>query len=145
PAPMAIPIPEDTSFEEAAALPEAFMTAQEALFERGRLQPCETVLVHAGAGGVGSAALQLARCEGATVFATAGTQAKCELIERLGGHPINYREQDFAAELERRCGGHGVDLILDVVGGRYWPSHARLLARRGRLVVVGLLGGSQPA
>lgn len=145
PAAMAMPVPEGTSLVEAAAIPEAFMTAREALFERGHLQPGETLLVHAGASGVGTAAVQLARCEGATVFATAGSAAKCALVERLGGYAINYRQQDFAAELERRCDGHGIDLIVDLVGSRYWPAHMRLLARRGRLVLVGLLGGNQPA
>jgi tumor protein p53-inducible protein 3 len=140
---MAIPIPEGLSFEEAAAIPEAFLTAREALFTLGQLAPGAHVLVHAAAGGVGSAGVQLAREHGAKVIATAGDPGKLEHVAKLGAHTlVNYKTQDFVAEAKRATGGAGVDVVLDFIGGAYWEKHAQCLAIGGRCVVIGLLGGT---
>lgn len=139
---MAIPIPENLSFEEAAAIPEAFLTAREALFTLGQLEPGHTVLIHAAAGGVGSAAVQLARLHGATVLATVGSAQKAERARELGAHrAINYRDEDFAEIAKRETKGKGVELVLDFVGGSYWDKHASCLAVGGRCVVIGVMGG----
>lgn len=139
---MAIPIPGGMSFEEAAAIPEAFLTAQEGLFGLGGLEPGQTVLVHAAAGGVGSAGVQLARLAGGRVIATAGSAEKLELVKRLGADLcVNYKTQDFAVEA-KKFAPLGVNLVLDFVGGSYWDKHAQCLAIGGRCVVIGVLGGA---
>jgi tumor protein p53-inducible protein 3 len=137
-------VPEALSLERAAAIPEAFLTAREALFAAGRLASTESVLIHAAAGGVGSAAVQLARAHGARVFATAGGTAKCEWVRALGGDlVIDYKSQDFAAVIQEQTAGLGVDVILDFVGAAYAEQHAACLATRGRQVSIGLLGGAR--
>jgi tumor protein p53-inducible protein 3 len=137
-------IPETLSFERAAAIPEAFLTAREALFAAGKLAPTESVLIHAAAGGVGSAAVQLAHSHGARVFATAGGAAKCEWVRALGADSvIDYKSQDFAAVIQAQTAGLGVDVILDFVGASYTEQHATCLATRGRQVSIGLLGGAR--
>lgn len=139
---MAIPIPDELSFEEAAAIPEAFLTADEALFTLGRLAAGEHVLIHAAAGGVGTAAVQLAREHGARVIATAGSSEKLERARALGASVVvDYKTQDFAEEVRAETGGHGADVVLDFVGGAYWAKHAQCLAVGGRVVVIGVLGG----
>lgn len=143
PSGMAMRIPENLSFEEAAAIPEAFLTAFLNLFTLGKLQAGETVLVHAGASGVGTAAIQLARVAGARVFATAGSAEKLTLCRELGAElAINYREESFAARALEATGGRGVDLILDFVGAPYWRQNTEALALDGRLQLIGFLGGS---
>lgn len=143
PAGMAIPIPERLSFAEAAAIPEAFLTAQEALLTRGRLAAGEIALIHAGASGVGSAAVQLALQHGATVIATCGSPEKAAAVRALGvSHVVDYRSEDFVARVAEVSQGRGADVIVDFVGGAYWEKHARCLAAGGRCVVVGLLGGA---
>ncbi|MGE0327653.1 MAG: NAD(P)H-quinone oxidoreductase [Polyangiaceae bacterium] len=138
---MAIPIPGGMSFEEAAAIPEAFLTAQEGLFGLGGLEPGQTVLVHAAAGGVGSAGVQLAHLGGGKVIGTAGSDEKLELVKRLGADLcVNYKTQDFAEEA-KKFSPSGVNLVLDFVGGSYWDKHAQCLAIGGRCVVIGVLGG----
>jgi len=140
---MAIPMPEHMTFEEAAAIPEAFLTAREALFTLGRAKADDTVLVHAAAGGVGSAAVQLARQAGARVVATAGSAEKLARISELGAHRVvNYRTEDFAAVATEVSEGRGVEVALDFVGASYWPKHAACLAVGGRCVVIGILGGA---
>lgn len=142
PAKMAIPIPEKLSFEEAAAVPEAFLTAREALFTLGQVGAGSTVLVHAAAGGVGSAAVQLARNAGATVVATAGSDEKLARVKALGASAlVNYRTEDFVEAVRAVSDGKGADAVLDFVGAAYWPKHAQCLATGGRCVVVGVLGG----
>ena len=141
---MAMKVPDALSFEQAAAIPEAFLTAREALVVAGRVAARESVLVHAAAGGVGSAAVQLARALGARVFATAGGAAKCEWVRALGADVvIDYKSQDFAAVIASETAGRGVDVILDFVGAAYADQHAACLAPLGRHVLIGLLGGAQ--
>ena len=142
PSGMAIPIPDGMSFEEAAAIPEAFLTAREALFTLARVEPTETVLVHASAGGVGSAAVQLAHRFGARVIATAGSDDKLAKVKEMGADVlVNYKTQDFAEVAMAETDGRGVDAVLDFVGGAYCEKHAACLAIGGRVVVIGLLGG----
>lgn len=142
PARMALPIPEGLSFEQAAAIPEAFLTAQEALFTLGRVAPNDTVLVHAAAGGVGSAAVQLAHEHGARVIATAGSDEKLARVRALGADvAVNYKTADFAEAVRSATNGRGADVVLDFVGGAYWEKHASCLAVGGRVVVIGVLGG----
>jgi len=137
-------IPDRLDFERAAAIPEAFLTAREALFAAGRLRGTETVLIHAAAGGVGSAAVQLAHAHGARVFATAGGGAKCAWVHALGAERvIDYKTDDFAAIVKDETAGHGVDVILDFVGAAYADKHAACLALGGRQVLLGVLGGAQ--
>lgn len=139
---MLLPLHEDWSFARGAAVPEAWLTAFVNLFIEGGLVEGETVLIHAGASGVGTAAIQLARDAGARVLVTAGSSAKTDRCLELGAHAaFNYKETDFAAETMKATGGNGVDLILDCVGGSYLTKNISVLARFGRLVNIGLLGG----
>ncbi len=143
PARMAIPIPEQLDFVQAAAIPEAFLTAREALFTLGRLEPGEHVLIHAAAGGVGSAAVQLAHRFGGRVIATAGSAEKLAKVRELGADvTVDYKQEDFVEVVKRVTDGRGANLILDFVGGAYWPKHAACLAIGGRCIVIGLLGGT---
>lgn len=141
---LVIPIPSSLDFTQAAAIPEAFLTAQEGLFTLGQLQPQQRVLIHAAAGGVGSAAIQLARTQGATIFATAGSPEKLELARSLGAsHVINYKTESFAERIAAECGKAGVDVVLDFIGGSIWEQHAACMATGGRCVVIGVMGGAQ--
>lgn len=138
---MAMPIPAQLDYVHAAAIPEGFVTAHEALLHLGRLQRGDSVLVHAAAGGVGSAAVQLAYASGATVFATADA-SKIARVQQLGAdHVIDYRSQDFAAVVASKTGGRGVDVVLDFIGAPYFARNVASLANGGRLVQVGILGG----
>jgi tumor protein p53-inducible protein 3 len=140
---MAIPIPDGLGFEEAAAIPEAFLTAREALFTLGRVEAGSTVLVHAAAGGVGSAAVQLARLAGAHVVATAGSDEKLARVKELGAHTVvNYRTEDFVAAVAAASDGKGASVVLDFIGAAYWPKHAMCLSTGGRCVVIGVMGGT---
>ena len=140
---MAIPIPADMSFTDAAAIPEAFLTAREALFTLGRVRADDTVLVHASAGGVGSAAVQLARNAGAVVVATAGSAEKLVKVKELGAaFPVDYKTQDFVQVVNEASRGRGASVVLDFVGASYWPKHAACLSVGGRCVVIGVLGGA---
>lgn len=142
PAAMALPIPPNLSFEEAAAIPEAFFTAYQALFWIGRLQPGEWVLIHAGASGVGTAAIQLARDAGAHVAVTAGTEPKLETCRQLGAEvAVNYKQGPFARTIREAVGDRGVDLVLDFVGAPYWDQNLECLATDGRLVLIATMGG----
>jgi len=141
---MAMKVPDLLSFEQAAAIPEAFLTAREALFVMGQLAPTESVLIHAAAGGVGSAAVQLAHAAGARVFATAGGATKCDFVRALGADVvIDHKSQDFAQIIQDESAGRGVNLILDFIGAAYAEKHATCLAVRGRQIVIGSLGGAQ--
>ncbi len=139
---IAIPIPDGMSFEEAAAIPEAFLTSAEALHGLARVEPGEWVLIHAAAGGVGSAAVQLAKSHGAKVIATAGTADKLAKVRELGADvAVDYKTEDFVAAVNTASGGQGANVVLDFVGGAYWDKHAECMAVGGRCVVIGLLGG----
>ncbi len=142
PAPQCLPVPRGMSDVDAAAIPETFFTVWTNVFERGRLAPGESFLVHGGSGGIGTTAIQLAHARGARVFATAGSAEKCRACERLGAErAINYREEDFVAMTREATGGRGVDVILDMIGGDYFPRHIETLATDGRLVQIATLGG----
>ncbi len=141
---MAIRIPDQFSFEQAAAIPEAFLTAFLNLFTLGKLQAGETALIHAGASGVGTAAIQLARAAGAQVIATAGSDAKLALCRELGASAaINYKTEPFAERVREATGGQGANIVLDFVGAPYWDANMAALALGGRLMMIGLLGGSR--
>jgi NADPH:quinone reductase len=142
PAPQCLPIPPRLSEIEAAAIPETFFTVWTNVFERGRLASGESLLVQGGASGIGTTAIQLAHARGARVFATAGSAEKCAACVRLGAErAINYHEEDFVAIARAATDGRGVDVILDMVGGDYFPRHLDLLAPDGRLVQIATLGG----
>ena len=134
-------VPEGLAIEEAACIPVAFGTAHDCLFEFGRLQPGETVLVHAGAGGVGVAAIQMAKRAGARVLSTASSDERLERLKELGlDEGINYADTDFVAECRRLTDGRGADVIVDSVGGATLQGSLRALAYRGRCVTVGNAG-----
>lgn len=144
PAVQCLPVPRGISMIEAAAIPETFFTVWTNLFERGQLQSGETVLVHGGASGIGTTAIQLARAFGAEVFATVGNAAKRDLCLELGARKaIIYRDENFVDIVREATGGKGVDVILDIVGGPYLESNMGALATDGRLVVIGVLGGAR--
>ena len=137
-----LPVPRGLSPVQAASLPETFFTVWSNVFDRGALQPGETLLVQGGTSGIGVTAIQMAKALGARVIATAGSADKCAACLKLGAdHAINYREQDFAAEALRLTGGRGVDVILDMVAGDYVAREVDCLAEDGRLVIIALQGG----
>ena len=139
-----LPIPKGLSPQEAAALPENFYTVWTNVFERGRLKTGETFLVHGGSSGIGLTAIQLAKAFGATVYTTVGNKEKAEFCRKMGADAaINYREQDFAAEIGQLTNKKGVDLILDMVGGPYIEKNFQSLAFEGRLVQIAFLQGSK--
>ncbi len=139
-----LPVPAGLSDVEAASLPETFFTVWSNVFDRGRLQPGETLLVQGGTSGIGVTAIQLAKALGATVIATAGSDDKCAACLKLGAdHAINYKTQDFAAEAKALTGGKGVDVILDMVAGPYVEREVQCLAEDGRLVIIAVQGGIQ--
>jgi len=139
-----LPIPRGLTVVDAAALPEVVMTVWLNVFEIGNLQAGETLLVHGGASGIGTTAIQLAAARGARVFATAGSQEKCRRCEELGAkRAINYREEDFVAVIAKETGGAGADVILDMVGGDYLQRNLAALGWRGRLVMIAFKGGSR--
>lgn len=142
PAPQCLPLPPGVTLRDAAALPEAYCTVWTNVFDRGRLAAGETLLVHGGSSGVGTAAIQLARTFGARVIATAGSAAKCAACEALGAErSVNYREQDFVAAVREVTGGRGADVILDLVGGPYLQRNLDCLAVEGRLVLIAVMAG----
>ena len=141
---MLMAVPDQLDFEQAAAIPEVFFTAYDAMMAQCELQPGESVLIHAAGSGVGSAAIQIASAAGCTTFATAGSAEKLERAAALGlDVGINYREQDFAEVLAGSTGGRGVDVIVDVIGAPYWERNLASLAVRGRMVIVGTMGGGR--
>lgn len=138
---MAMPIPAQLDYVHAAAIPEVFVTAHEALMHLARLKPGDSVLIHAAAGGVGSAAVQLAYATGATVYATTDG-SKLSRVEHLGADvAIDYKNSDFAEVIASKTDGRGVDVIIDFVGEPYFARNLASLANGGRLILVGILGG----
>ena len=141
---MAMPMPPNLNFVQAAAIPEVFFTAYDALFNHCELKMGESVLIHAVGSGVGTAALQLAHHAGAYVFGTAGSADKLAKAAELGlDVGINYKEQDFAQVVKDRTNGSGVDVVLDMIGEPYWERNLASLTLKGRLVLVGLMGGDK--
>jgi NADPH2:quinone reductase len=139
-----LPVPQGLSDVQAASLPETFFTVWSNVFERGGLKPGETLLVQGGTSGIGVTAIQIAKALGARVIATAGSDAKCEACLALGAdHAINYKSQDFQAEVLRLTDGRGVDVVLDMVAGSYVAKEVQCLAEDGRLVIIAVQGGLQ--
>ena len=137
----ALPIPSNLSPVEAAAIPETFFTVWHNAFERGRLQAGETLLVHGGSSGIGTAAIQLAKARGARVITTAGTAHKCEACRKLGADvAINYKDEDFVAATKAATHGRGADVILDMVGGDYIGRNYEAAAVEGRVVQIAFQG-----
>ncbi len=137
-----LPAPAGAELMEAGALPEAVCTAWTNLVDTGRLRAGEWVLVHGGSGGVGTVAVQLAKALGARVIATAGGQERVARVLELGADVVvDHRSQDFVAEVRRATAGRGVDVVLDVLGGKALADNVRALAQGGRLVVIGLQQG----
>ncbi|MET9305759.1 NAD(P)H-quinone oxidoreductase [Streptomyces cellulosae] len=142
PAGQLLPVPEGVSVERAAALPEVVCTVWSNVFMIAHLRPGETFLVHGGSSGIGTMAIQLAKAVGAKVAVTAGTKEKLERCAELGADVlINYREQDFVAELREATDGKGADVILDNMGAKYLNRNVQALAVNGRLVIIGMQGG----
>ncbi|MCG3419863.1 NAD(P)H-quinone oxidoreductase [Oceanobacillus jordanicus] len=141
----AMVIPDSLSYEEAAAIPEVFLTAFQTLFWLGELSDKETVLIHAGGSGVGTAAIQLAsQLTNAKIITTAGSREKLDYCRSLGADiGINYKEQDFAEEVLKETNGVGADVILDFIGASYWEKNLKSIAVDGRWVLIGMLGGSK--
>ena len=137
------PIPDDMTSEAAAAMHVAYQSAHFGLHRRANLKEGETVLVHAGAGGIGSAAIQLARAAGARVFSTAGGPEKVEVCERLGAEvAVDYKEENFVDAVKKATEGRGAEVIFDPVGGEVFDLSRRCVAFEGRIVVVGFTSGS---
>jgi NADPH2:quinone reductase len=139
-----LPAPKGMSDVEAATLPETFFTVWSNVFERGRLQKGETLLIQGGSSGIGVTAIQLGKAFGATVIVTAGSDEKCDACRKLGAdHAINYKTADFAAEVKRITNGKGADVVLDMVAGDYVPREIDCMAEDGRLVIIAVQGGVQ--
>lgn len=144
PAVQCLPIPQGMDAIAAAAIPETYFTVWTNLFQAGGLQSGESVLIHGGSGGIGTTAVQLASALGATVYTTAGSDDKCQACERIGARlAINYRQQDFEALVLSATENRGVDVVLDIWGGDYLPRNIRCLRPRGRLVQIGVMGGTK--
>ena len=138
-----LPWPEGFDALQAASIPENFFTVWANLFDMAALKPEESLLVHGGTSGIGLTAIQLARAQGSTVFATAGSDEKCAVIARYGATAINYKTQDFQQVIAQATGKRGVDVVLDMVGAPYTQSNIKCLAPRGRLVQVAFMQGSK--
>ena len=139
-----LPVPDGVSVVDAGGLPETFFTVWTNVFERGRLRAGETLLVHGGASGIGTTAIQLAAARGARVFATAGSDDRARACEALGAERgINYRTEEFVAVVRDGTGGAGADLVLDMVGGAYFARNLEALRVEGRLSIIAFLGGAK--
>lgn len=139
-----LPVPKGLSDAEAAGIPETYYTVWSNVFDRGRLSEGETLLVHGGASGIGTTAVQLATAMGHKVYATVGSDERARAVEALGAaQAFNYRTQDFVEEVKNATGGRGVDVILDMVAGSYVNRNINCLADDGRIVIIALLGGAK--
>jgi NADPH2:quinone reductase len=137
----ALPVPAGLSITQAAAIPETFFTVWYNTFERGHLKAGETLLVHGGSSGIGTAAIQLAKAFGAKVITTAGTAEKCEACRKLGADvAVNYKSEDFVAVTKQATNGHGADVVLDIVGGDYIERNYEAAAVEGRIVQIAFQG-----
>jgi NADPH:quinone reductase len=141
PAPQCLPPPKGFDMLQAAALPENYFTVWHNLFERGQLKAGESVLIHGGASGIGTTAIQLAKAFGAKVFTTVRTKEKAEAVLKLGADHVSiYKDNDWAAEVKKLSGG--IDVVLDMVAGDYLPKNLQLLKQDGRCVVIAIQGGA---
>ena len=141
PAPQCLPVPKGFDMVQAAALPENYFTVWHNLFERGQLKPGESALIHGGASGIGTTAIQLAKAFGATVFTTVRNEGKAKAVRELGAdHAVLYKDNDWAAEVKKLSGG--VDVVLDMVAGDYLPRNLQLLKQDGRCVVIAVQLGA---
>ena len=146
PAGQCLPVPKGLSMVEAASLPETFFTVWQNVFSIAKLQAGETLLVQGGSSGIGVAAIQLAKALGSTVIVTAGTDEKCAACIGIGAdHAINYKTQDFVAEIKRITAGRGVDVVLDMVGGDYVSREVECMADDGRIAIIAVQGGVKSA
>ncbi|MEB0248896.1 MULTISPECIES: NAD(P)H-quinone oxidoreductase [unclassified Mucilaginibacter] len=137
-----LPIPDNLSFAEAAALPETFFTVWSNVFDRAKLQPGESLLVHGGSSGIGVAAIQMATALGSKVYVTAGSDEKCKFCEDVGAaKAINYNKENFSDAIAGLTDGKGVDVILDMIGGAYTSLNIKSLATEGRLVLINTMKG----
>ncbi|GHF05079.1 NAD(P)H-quinone oxidoreductase [Streptomyces griseoluteus] len=144
PAGQLLPVPEGIDLKQAAALPEVACTVWSNVFMLAHLRPGELLLVHGGSSGIGTMAIQLAKAIGARVAVTAGTKEKLDFCAELGADIlINYRDQDFVAEIERATDGKGADVILDNMGAKYLGRNVETLAVNGRLMIIGMQGGTK--
>jgi putative PIG3 family NAD(P)H quinone oxidoreductase len=144
PAGQLLPIPDGVSLADAAALPEVACTVHASVFGQAGLAPGEVLLVHGGAGGIGTMAIQLAKARGATVACTAGSAAKLDRCRELGAdHAISYRDEDFVTAVKNFTGGRGADVILDIVGAPYLARNIDALATSGRLVQISVRDGAR--
>lgn len=143
PAGQTLPIPNGLDWVQAAAIPETFFTVWANLFGLGGASKGQRALIHGGTSGIGTTAMMLCREFGIDAFATAGSADKCAAISKLGGQPINYREEDFAKVVAEKTDGQGVNVILDIMGGSYLNGNVSALAMDGRLVMLGFLGGAR--
>jgi len=142
PAGQCLPVPDELTMIEAASLPETYFTVWSNVFDRGRLQPGETLLVHGGSSGIGVAAIQMAKAMGNTVYVTAGSDDKCRFCEELGAtKAINYRTENFKEVIQQLTDNRGVDVILDMIGGDYTTPNLQSLAEEGRLVLINMMLG----
>lgn len=142
PVPQCLPVPKGVGMVEAAALPETFFTVWQNVFDRARLKGGETILIHGGSSGIGTTAIQMAKAMGARVLATAGSDEKCAACTKLGADgAFNYNTQDFVEATLAATNKKGADVILDMVGGKYFERNIAALAIEGRLSVIALLGG----
>jgi len=141
---VAIPLPSHLTFQQAASIPEVWFTAYQSLHFVAGIQPGQDVLIHAGASGVGTSAIQLARLAGANcVFATVGTDDKAKFCEDLGATKgINYKTEDWAEKILALTENRGVDIVLDFIGKDYWESNIKVLAREGKMILLGFISGS---
>jgi len=139
---MAMPIPDSLSYEDTAAIPEVFLTAYQTLFWIGHLKQGERVLIHAGASGVGTAAIQMAKLNGAYVAVTAGSEEKLDACQKLGADlAINYKTDDFAKVIQEALGPSSIDVVLDFIGASYWEQNLEVLGMDGRHVLISTLSG----
>ncbi|MGP1615430.1 MAG: NAD(P)H-quinone oxidoreductase, partial [Pollutimonas bauzanensis] len=144
PAGQCLPVPMGLSDVEAAGLPETYYTVWTNVFDRARLSAGESLLVHGGASGIGTTAIQLATALGHKVYATVGSDERARAVEGLGAVlGINYRSQDYVEEVKKATGGKGVDVVLDMVAGEYINRNINCLADDGRIVIIALLGGAK--
>jgi NADPH2:quinone reductase len=137
-----LPVPGNLTFVEAASLPETFFTVWSNVFDRGKLQAGENLLVHGGSSGIGVAAIQMAAAMGSTVYVTAGSDEKCKFCEDIGAaKAINYNKEDFTTAIAQLTDCKGVNVILDMIGGNYTPGNIQSLAEEGRLVMINTMKG----